>query len=303
MRSARANNLQRIDVDFPLGALVCLAGVSGSGKSTLLSDILFPAVRRAKGQPAEAPGAHRAVLGHDRIAAIELIDQSPIGKSARSTPASYVKALDPIRKLLAATEQARARGYTAGTFSFNAGTGRCPTCNGAGFEHIEMQFLSDVYLRCADCDGRRFRPEVEEVRVHGRSIVDVLNMTVDEAHDAFPEPAVRAALRPLSEVGLGYLTLGQAVPTLSGGEAQRLKIAGHLAGVASKGSGRRGEPRQGVLFLMDEPTTGPALRRHRRADRRAAQPGGRRSLADRGGAQPGRAGRRRPCHRAGSRGR
>ena len=256
VRGASANNLKRIDVDFPLGSLVCLAGVSGSGKSTLLSDVLFPAVRRAKGQPAEAPGAHRSVLGHDRIAAIELIDQSPIGKSARSTPASYVKALDPIRKLLAATEQARARGYTAGTFSFNTGTGRCPTCSGAGFEHIEMQFLSDVYLRCADCDGRRFRPEVEEVRVHGRSIVDVLSMTVDEAHDAFPEAAVRSALRPLSEVGLGYLTLGQAVPTLSGGEAQRLKIAGHLAGAASKGSGRKGEPRQGVLFLMDEPTTG-----------------------------------------------
>ncbi len=255
VRGARANNLKRIDVDFPLGSLVCLAGVSGSGKSTLLSDVLFPAVRRAKGHPAEAPGAHRAVLGHDRIAAIELIDQSPIGKSARSTPASYVKALDPIRKLFAAAETARARGYTAGTFSFNTGTGRCPTCSGAGFEHIEMQFLSDVYLRCADCDGRRFRPEVEEVRVHGRSIVDVLDMTVDEAHAAFPEPAVRAALRPLAEVGLGYLTLGQAVPTLSGGEAQRLKIAGHLAGVASKGS-RRGEPRQGVLFLMDEPTTG-----------------------------------------------
>ena len=255
VRGARANNLKRIDVDVPLGALVCLAGVSGSGKSTLLADILFPAVRRAKGQPAEAPGAHRAVLGHERIGAIELIDQSPIGKSARSTPASYVKALDPIRKLFAATEQARARGYTAGTFSFNTGTGRCPACSGAGFEHIEMQFLSDVYLRCADCGGRRFRPEVEEVRVHGRSIVDVLDLTVDEAHDAFPEPAVRAALRPLAEVGLGYLTLGQSVPTLSGGEAQRLKIAGHLAGVAAKGS-RRGEPRQGVLFLMDEPTTG-----------------------------------------------
>ncbi len=251
VRGARANNLKRIDVDVPLGALVCLAGVSGSGKSTLLNDILFPAVRRAKGLPAEAPGAHRAVLGCDRLAAIELIDQSPIGKSARSTPASYVKALDPIRKMFAAKDLARGRGYTAGTFSFNTGDGRCPTCSGAGFEHVEMQFLSDVYLRCADCDGRRFRPEVEEVRVRGRSIADVLDMTVGEAHDAFPEPAVRAALRPLAEMGLGYLTLGQAVPTLSGGEAQRLKIAGHLTGAAAAGSGR-----PGVLFLMDEPTTG-----------------------------------------------
>ena len=256
VRGARANNLKRIDVDFPLGALVCLAGVSGSGKSTLLADTLFPAVRRAKGQSAEAPGAHRSVLGHGRVTAIELIDQSPIGKSARSTPASYVKAFDPIRKLFAATELARSRGYTAGTFSFNAGAGRCPTCNGAGFEHIEMQFLSDVYLRCPDCDGRRFRPEVGEVRVHGRSIVDVLAMTVDEAQDAFGEPAVRAALRPLGEVGLGYLTLGQSVPTLSGGEAQRLKIAGHLALAAPSKPGRRGEREGGVLFLMDEPTTG-----------------------------------------------
>ena len=256
VRGARANNLKRIDVDFPLGALVCLAGVSGSGKSTLLTDLLFPAVRRAKGLPAEAPGAHRAVLGCDRLAAIELIDQSPIGKSARSTPASYVKALDPIRKLFAATDLARGRGYTAGTFSFNTGDGRCPTCSGAGFEHVEMQFLSDVYLRCADCDGRRFRPEVEEVRVRGRSIADVLDMTAGEAHDAFPEPAVRAALRPLADVGLGYLTLGQAVPTLSGGEAQRLKIAGHLAGAGRGGRSRSGEPRPGVLFLMDEPTTG-----------------------------------------------
>ena len=256
VRGARANNLKRIDVDVPLGALVCLAGVSGSGKSTLLTDVLFPAVRRAKGLPAAAPGAHRAVLGCDRLAAIELIDQSPIGKSARSTPVSYVKALGPIRKLFAATDAARGRGLAAGAFSFNTGDGRCRTCGGAGFEHVEMQFLSDVYLRCADCDGRRFRPEVEEVRVRGRSIADVLDLTVDQAVDAFPEADVQAALRPLAAVGLGYLTLGQAVPTLSGGEAQRLKIAGHLAGVAAPGarSGARTEP--GVLFLMDEPTTG-----------------------------------------------
>lgn len=256
VRGARANNLKGIDVDFPLGIIVCLAGVSGSGKSTLLEDILFPAVRRAKGQPAEAPGAHRSVLGHSRISAIELIDQSLIGKSSRSTPASYVKAFVPIRKLFAATDKARSRGYTAGTFSFNAGTGRCPTCNGAGFEHIEMQFLSDVYLRCPDCDGSRFRKEITEIRVHDRSIIDVLAMTVDEAHDIFDEPAVRVSLSPLREVGLGYLTLGQSVPTLSGGEAQRLKIAGHLSGVAQSKRGQHGEHERGVLFLMDEPTTG-----------------------------------------------
>ncbi len=254
IRGACANNLKGIDVDFPLGSLVCLAGVSGSGKSTLLADILFPAVRRAKGQPAEAPGAHGDLVGHSRISAIELIDQSPIGKSARSTPATYVKAFDPIRALFAATDTARSRGYTAGTFSFNAGNGRCPTCSGAGFEHVEMQFLSDVYLRCPDCDGDRFRPDISDVRVHNRTIVDVLSMTVDEAQNIFDDPAVQTSLRPLNEVGLGYLSLGQSVPTLSGGEAQRLKIAGHLAN-ATRSKPKRDDP-DGVLFLMDEPTTG-----------------------------------------------
>ncbi|MEW5863872.1 MAG: excinuclease ABC subunit UvrA [Pseudomonadota bacterium] len=252
LEGASAHNLKNLDVAFPLERLVCVTGVSGSGKSTLVEDVLYRALRKAKGKPVEAPGAHRALHGAELIADAVMVDQSPIGKTARSNPASYVGAFDAIRALFAAAPEARARRYTAGTFSFNSGNGRCPSCGGNGFEHVEMQFLSDVYLRCPDCDGRRYRPEVLEVKVRGKSIADVLEMTVSEALAFFDgESELRARLAPLAEVGLDYLRLGQPVPTLSGGEAQRLKLAGHLAEAKS---GQDAASRK--LFLFDEPTTG-----------------------------------------------
>jgi excinuclease ABC subunit A len=254
---ASEHNLKGIDVSFPLNRLVCVTGVSGSGKSTLVQGVLYAALRKAKGKPTETPGAHRGLHGDRRVADVVLVDQSPIGKTTRSNPASYVGAFDAIRKLFAATPIARERSYTAGTFSFNAGNGRCPTCGGNGFEHVEMQFLSDVYLRCPDCDGKRFRPEVLEAKWHGRSVADVLEMTVSEALAFFPgEREVAAALGPLAEVGLEYLRLGQPVPTLSGGEAQRLKLAGHLAAAALHPSAADRAGANGALFLFDEPTTG-----------------------------------------------
>jgi excinuclease ABC subunit A len=257
---AAAHNLRGIDVDLPLHRLVVVTGVSGSGKSTLIMDVLYRGLAELKGHPGDAPGAHRGISGHEAIDDGVLIDQAPIGRTTRSTPASYVGAFDPIRTLFARQPEAKARGYTAGTFSFNAGQGRCPTCGGNGFEHVEMQFLSDVYLRCADCDGQRYRPEIREITVPPsassvlgpRSIADVLAMTVDQAVDFFADHSeVRRGLEPLQAVGLGYLGLGQPVPTLSGGEAQRLKLAGHLA--KAGGGTKRGEH---LLFLFDEPTTG-----------------------------------------------
>ncbi len=255
---ATENNLKGIDVRIPLNRLVCITGVSGSGKSTLVQDVLYRGLAKLRGKPVEAPGRHRAIRGHEQLREVVLVDQSPIGRTARSNPASYVGALDPIRRLLAAEPAAKSRGYTAGTFSFNAGTGRCPTCSGSGFEHVEMQFLSDVYLRCPDCDGRRYRPEVLEVKLLARnggracSIADVLEMTVAEALTFFAGDAeVVRGLEPLAAVGLHYLRLGQPVPTLSGGEAQRLKLAGHLTEAQARGRDGRG-----ALFLLDEPTTG-----------------------------------------------
>ncbi len=257
---ATQHNLKGIDVAIPLHRMVCVTGVSGSGKSTLIRDVLHAALLRAKGKPTEAPGAHGSLAGADLIADVVLVDQTPIGRTTRSNPASYVGAFDAIRKRFAAAPLARERDYTAGTFSFNAGTGRCPTCTGSGFEHVEMQFLSDVYLRCPDCDGTRYRAEVLEVKLRERSIADVLAMTIAEARAFFAgERDIEAALAPLAEVGLDYLRLGQPVPTLSGGEAQRLKLAGFLAGTdeASSRPPKRGvSAKRGTLFLFDEPTTG-----------------------------------------------
>ncbi|MBN1672080.1 MAG: excinuclease ABC subunit UvrA [Kiritimatiellae bacterium] len=249
---AAEHNLKNIDVRIPLNRLVCITGVSGSGKSTLVQDVCYNALRKLKHQPVEMPGKHRAVAGHERFEDVVLVDQSPIGKTTRSNPASYVNALGPIRTLFSAEPLARQRRYTPGTFSFNAGNGRCPACSGNGFQHIEMQFLSDVYLRCPDCDGRRFRHEVLEVKLNGKSIADVLELTVAEACAFFADsPAILTGLDPLRAVGLHYLRLGQPVPTLSGGEAQRLKLAGHLVG--SGAARKRTGP---TLFLFDEPTTG-----------------------------------------------
>jgi excinuclease ABC subunit A len=264
------HNLKNIDVEIPLGRLVCVTGVSGSGKSTLVHDVLFPALLRAKGKPTENPGLHRALLGAESIDAVVMVDQSRIGRTTRSNPASYVGAFDAIRDLFAKQPEARERKYTAGTFSFNAGNGRCPACGGNGFEHVEMQFLSDVYLRCPDCDGRRYRADVLEVKLSRsdlppKSIADVLDLTVSEALAFFSaDQEVCLRLAPLAEVGLDYLRLGQPVPTLSGGEAQRLKLAGHLADSAIRSQPRKKGARaagndgagRGSLFLFDEPTTG-----------------------------------------------
>ena len=273
---AAEHNLQDIHVRIPLGKLVCITGVSGSGKSTLVQDVLYYGLRKLMNRPVESPGTHRAIGGHEQIDDVELVDQSPIGKTARSNPASYVGALDAIRKLFSQEPLSRERRYTAGTFSFNSDRGRCQTCGGSGYEHIEMQFLSDIYLRCPDCDGKRYRRDVLDVKLapetsaisnrkgnaqegnrlfteaKPRSIADVLDMTVREACDFFSAyPDVLRGLEPLTSVGLDYLKLGQPVPTLSGGEAQRLKMAGHLA--STRGRGKRSEQ---VLFLFDEPTTG-----------------------------------------------
>jgi excinuclease ABC subunit A len=256
------HNLKDVDVAIPLNRLVCVTGVSGSGKSTLVQDVLHPALLKHQGRPTEAAGAHRALVGADRVGDVVLVDQTPIGRTTRSNPASYVGAFDAIRDQFARSPLAKERGYKPGMFSFNSGDGRCPACGGNGFEHVEMQFLSDVYLRCPDCNGRRFRDEILEVTIapDGRqamSIADVLEMTVSEAVRYFAShPDVLRGLQPLADVGLEYLKLGQPVPTLSGGEAQRLKLAGHLA---QAGNGRGPGPAkgaQGNLFLFDEPTTG-----------------------------------------------
>ncbi|HKP67433.1 MAG TPA: excinuclease ABC subunit A, partial [Casimicrobiaceae bacterium] len=260
VRGARQHNLKSIDVAMPLNRLVCITGVSGSGKSTLVQDVLYPALLKRFGKPTEVPGAHDRIEGADALGAVVMVDQAQIGRTTRSNPASYVGAFDAIRKLYAAEPLAKERGYTLGTFSFNAGNGRCPSCGGNGFEHVEMQFLSDVYLRCGECNGRRYRAEILEVTLNrdasrGRSIADVLDMTVAEAVEFFAgEREVLGRLRPLVEVGLDYLKLGQPVPTLSGGEAQRLKLAGHLAAADERPSGAAGA--RGTLFLFDEPTTG-----------------------------------------------
>jgi len=262
LEGAREHNLKDVSVEFPLQRLVTVTGVSGSGKSTLIQDVLAPALLRHFGKATESPGAHDRLLGAEQLGDVVFVDQSPIGKTARSNPVSYVGAWDAIRELFAVAPLARQRGYTAAKFSFNSGDGRCPTCGGSGFEHVEMQFLSDVYLRCPDCDGKRYRPEILEVTIErgGRTVnvADVLDLTVSEAAQAFAQDRdVIRALQPIVDVGLEYVKLGQPVPTLSGGEAQRLKLAGFLAEAAkSASSSRQPIARRGTLFLFDEPTTG-----------------------------------------------
>ena len=262
MEGVRANNLKHVSLEIPLQRLVCVTGVSGSGKSTLIQDVLAPALLRQFGKATETPGAHDRLLGVDHLADVVFVDQSPIGKTARSNPVSYVGAWDAIRQQFATAPLSQERGYTASKFSFNSGDGRCPTCGGSGFEHVEMQFLSDVYLRCQDCDGKRYRPEVLEVTIErgGRTlnVADVLELTVNEAVLLFAaDREVLRALKPIVDVGLDYVKLGQPVPTLSGGEAQRLKLAGFLADAAKAAAkSRQSLARKGTLFLFDEPTTG-----------------------------------------------
>ncbi len=259
IRGIRHHNVKGIDVRIPLKRLVCITGVSGSGKSTVVEDVLYPALLKYKGRPSEAPGEFESLRGAELIDDVVMVDQTQIGRTTRSNPASYVGAFDVIRELYSLEPTAVERKYTAGTFSFNSGNGRCPTCSGNGFEHVEMQFLSDVYLRCPDCNGTRYRDEVLEVKREGSdgrraSIADVLDMTVTEALAFFGESRELATrLKPLADVGLEYVKLGQPVPTLSGGEAQRLKLAGHLAEAAAKAVTASAN---GKLFLFDEPTTG-----------------------------------------------
>ena len=276
LEGARDHNLKNLTVDFPLQRLVVVTGVSGSGKSTLMQDILAPALLRQFGKATETPGLHDRLMGADHLTDVVFVDQSPIGKTARSNPASYVGAWDAVRELFAQAPLSRQRSYTASKFSFNSGDGRCPTCSGSGFEHVEMQFLSDVYLRCPDCDGKRYRSEILEVTIERQaigqavprvmSVADVLDLTVSEAVQLFAQDRdVVRALQPIVDVGLEYVKLGQPVPTLSGGEAQRLKLAGFLA-EASRSSGKTQSasrqalalrnPNRGTLFLFDEPTTG-----------------------------------------------
>jgi len=267
LEGAREHNLQNISVDLPLQRLVTVTGVSGSGKSSLIQDVLAPALMRYFGKATETPGAHDRLLGADHLSDVVFVDQSPIGKTARSNPVSYVGAWDAIREIFATAPESRQRGYTASKFSFNGGDGRCPTCGGSGFEHVEMQFLSDVYLRCPDCDGKRYRPEILDIKIERQAIggeprllnvADILELTVSEAAALFAQDReVIRALQPIVDVGLEYVRLGQPVPTLSGGEAQRLKLAGFLAEAAKSASkSRQSLARKGTLFLFDEPTTG-----------------------------------------------
>jgi len=300
LEGACDHNLKHIDVGIALNRLVVITGVSGSGKSTLIQDTLAPALLRHFGKATDTPGAFDRLLGAEQLSDVVFVDQSPIGKTARSNPVSFVGAWDAIRTLFAGTPLAQQRGYTATKFSFNNGDGRCPTCGGSGFEHVEMQFLSDVYLRCPDCDGKRYRPEILEITIErcgaemgsdpnsgsSRSqeskhrpelgsdpisavpvktqttrhlnVADVLDLTVSQAVDLFKHDRdVVRALQLIVDVGLDYVKLGQPVPTLSGGEAQRLKLAGFLAEAAKTTSAsRQALARKGVLFMFDEPTTG-----------------------------------------------
>jgi excinuclease ABC subunit A len=244
---AAEHNLRDIDVDIPLNTLTVITGVSGSGKSTLVHDIIYPAIKRLKGSAEKRVGAHRRLEGAEFVTDAVLVDQTPIGRSPRSNPVTYLKAFDPIRELFAATKEARARGLTPSHFSFNVPGGRCEACEGEGQVRVEMQFLADVFVPCEVCDGKRFKPQVLDVTYRGRNVHQVLDLTVREALSFFnASPKVLRRLHVLDEIGLGYLRLGQPATTLSGGEAQRIKIAAHLA---SSGGER-------LLYILDEPTTG-----------------------------------------------
>lgn len=245
---ARENNLKNVTVEFPLKKFVVVTGVSGSGKSTLVHDILYSGIVKINGGNPPKLGKYDSIEGSRYIDEIEIVDQSPIGKSPRSNPISYVKGFETIRELFANTPQARARGYKPGYFSFNVPGGRCETCTGEGYITIEMQFLADLYLECDDCKSTRFKKEVREITYRGKNIVDVLNMTVDEAVEFFVNNnKIVSILQVLSDVGLGYIKLGQPSTTLSGGEAQRVKLALHLS---------QQKKNQHTLFIFDEPTTG-----------------------------------------------
>jgi excinuclease ABC subunit A len=244
---AAQNNLKHIDVEFPLGRFICVTGVSGSGKSTLVNDVLHKALGQALYRSRERPGLHERIDGLVNIDKVVNIDQSPIGRTPRSNPATYTGAFTPIRELFAAVPDARVRGYAPGRFSFNVKGGRCEACRGEGIIQIEMNFLPDVYVPCEQCKGRRYNREALEIRYRGVSIADVLEMTVEEACALFTNvPAVRNKLQTMNDVGLGYIRVGQPATTLSGGEAQRVKLATELS---KRATGK-------TLYILDEPTTG-----------------------------------------------
>jgi len=247
LEGVRTNNLKNVTVHFPLSALVCVTGVSGSGKSSLLNETLAPALIRRLGGLAPKPGPYASLRGTGSTDKVVQIDQSPIGRSPRSNPATYVGAFDEIRKVFAGTREAKRRGYTAGRFSFNVKGGRCEECQGQGLQKIEMNFLPDLYVTCPTCEGKRFNQQTLEVLYRDKSIADVLDMRVDDARTFFENfPVIARLLGSLQEVGLGYLTLGQSSTTLSGGEAQRIKLAAELARVATGNT----------VYILDEPTTG-----------------------------------------------
>ncbi len=247
IEGATENNLQNVTVDVPLGVLVCVTGVSGAGKSTLINQILYPAVARALHGSDVRVGAHGRITGLDQIDKIIDIDQSPIGRTPRSNPATYTKVFDLIRDFFALLPEARMHGYTPGRFSFNVKGGRCEACEGDGVKRVEMHFLADVYVPCEVCGGKRFNDATLQVKLNGLSIADVLEKTVDEALQIFKNhPQIRRALETLADVGLGYIALGQSSPTLSGGEAQRVKLSRELS---KRSTGR-------TLYILDEPTTG-----------------------------------------------
>lgn len=247
LKGARGNNLKNLEVEFPLGVLTVVTGVSGAGKSSLVDQTLYPALCRRKRKENIQSLPYDDVFGDGQIDDVVLVDQGPIGRSPRSNPVTYIKAFDEIRNVFASTVQARTRNLTASHFSFNVQGGRCESCNGDGHIAIDMQFMADVYVKCPECKGQRYKKEVLEITYRGKSIADVLNMTVREAFVFFRgQPKVQAKLNLLNEVGLDYLRLGQPANTLSSGEAQRLKLAGNLATTK----------KARTLFLMDEPTTG-----------------------------------------------
>jgi excinuclease ABC subunit A len=247
LTGAREHNLKDVTLRVPLHTMTVVTGVSGSGKSTLVHDTLYRAVARAFKTEFQGPGAYTALTGLEYLKGVRLIDQEPIGRTPRSNPVTYVKAFDEIRRLYAGLPRAQTLGLGAGAFSFNVPGGRCETCQGDGSQKLEMYFFEDVYVSCQECEGRRYRPDVLTVKYRGKSIGDVLQLTVDEAVEFFAAvPALARRLRVLQDVGLGYLRLGQPATTLSGGEAQRLKIAAELA---SRAGGD-------MLYILDEPTTG-----------------------------------------------
>jgi excinuclease ABC subunit A len=247
IKSAAQNNLKEIDVKFPLGVFVCVTGVSGSGKSSLVNQILLPALKRRLYNSHDKPGKHKNIIGTCQVDKVIEIDQSPIGKTPRSNPATYTGLFDEVRKVFSITREAKIRGYKPGRFSFNVKGGRCEYCRGQGTKKIEMHFLPDVYVTCQNCKGKRYNPETLQVTYKGKNIADVLDMRIEEAVKFFANfPKIIRLLRTLSDVGLGYMRLGQPSTTLSGGEAQRVKLSSEL-GKAATGH---------TIYLLDEPTTG-----------------------------------------------